>query len=61
MDSENRINMTNADTAEKFCETAQNGEEGACSLFQVTDEGGFIRYDLLSQDGKMEVKRSNVS
>ena len=61
VDSENRINMTNADTAEKFCETAQNGEEGACSFFQVTDEGGFIRYDLLSQDGKMEVKRSNLS
>ncbi|MBC5690307.1 hypothetical protein H8S37_15430 [Mediterraneibacter sp. NSJ-55] len=61
VDSENQINMTNEKSAEQFCEKASKGEKAEIPLLIVADNGGFVRYDLSCEEGKMEVDRSNLT
>lgn len=61
VDSENQINMTNAEEAQAFCEKAAGAKKAELSLFIVTDQGGFVRYDLCCEEGKMEVQRSRLT
>jgi len=58
VDSANQIDMVNAKEAEAFCLKAQNGQEAEVFLLVVTDEGGFVRYDLRAFQGKIKVRRS---
>lgn len=60
LDTENQINMVNASKAEKFCESAQQGEKAGTTLFCVTEEGGFVRYDLEAEQGRLDVTVSSL-
>lgn len=45
---------------EDFCESAEEGEEAATVFFCVTEEGGWIRYDLETQNGDIDVTESSL-
>lgn len=60
LDTENQINMVNASKAEKFCESAQQGEKAGTTIICVTEEGGFVRYDLKAEDGRLDVVVSSL-
>lgn len=53
--------MVNAEKAESFCKEAQAGETSEGTILIVIDNGGFVRYDLSSSDGKIKVDRTNLS
>ncbi|MCU6747966.1 DUF6070 family protein [Faecalicatena acetigenes] len=61
VDSENQINMTHAEEAQLFCEKASDEEKAEILLFIVTDQGGFVRYDLHCMEGNMTVQRSSLT
>lgn len=60
LDTENQINMVNASRAEAFCERAQQGKEAETAIICVTEEGGFVRYDLNTEDGRLDVAVSSL-
>ncbi len=58
VDSGNQINMTEAEQVVDFCEKVDAGEEGKITIIEVGYLGGFIKYDLETKDGKVDVVRS---
>lgn len=60
VDTENRINMVNSEQMETFLQEAGQGREAEASMFCVTDEGGFIRYDLETRESVMDVTVSSL-
>lgn len=60
VDTDNQINMVHYGQIEDFCKSAQEGEEASAVFFCVTEEGGWIRYDLETQDGNMDVTESSL-
>ena len=59
-DRNNRINMTNYEDAESFCQSAQEKAEAEVTLFSVMDEGGFLRYDMKTSKGSIFVTVSRL-
>lgn len=60
VDTDNQINMVHYGQIEDFCKSAQEGEEAAAVFFSVTEEGGWIRYDLETQNGDIDVTESSL-
>lgn len=60
VDTENQINMVNSLQAETFCENAQKGQEARSTIICVTEEGGFIRYDLEAKACQLDVTVSSL-
>lgn len=60
VDIENQIDMANYEKAEKFCGEALEGKKTELTIFLVMDGGGFIRYDLRADNGKMGVLTSSA-
>lgn len=60
VDTDNQINMVHYGQIEDFCESAEEGEEAATVFFCVTEEGGWIRYDLETQNGDIDVTESSL-
>ena len=60
VDTDNQINMVHPGQVQAFCESAEQGEEDSVVFFCVTDEGGWIRYDLETQDGNIDVTESSL-
>lgn len=60
VDTDNQINMVNFGQIEDFCENTEQGEKDSVVFFCVTDEGGWIRYDLEAQNGNIEVTESSL-
>ena len=60
VDTDNQINMVHPGQVQDFCESAEQGEEDSVVFFCVTDEGGWIRYDLETQDGNIDVTESSL-
>ena len=60
VDTDNQINMVHYGQIEDFCENTEQGEKAAAVFFSVTDEGGWIRYDLETQDGNIDVTESSL-
>ena len=58
VDSENQINMTNADNVTDFCEKVQKNESGKLTIIEVNMLGAFTKYDLETKAGEVEVVRT---
>ncbi len=57
VDSNNQINMTNAEQAVKFCSAASKKEMAELTIVVVADSGGFTKYDLETENGTMNIAR----
>ena len=58
VDSKNQIDMTEAEQVVRFCDMVDNKEEAELTILEVSYLGGFVKYDLQTKDGKVDVVRS---
>ena len=58
VDSRNQIDMTEAEQAEWFCEMVDTQEEAEITILEVGYLGDFVKYDLHTKDGIVDVVRS---
>ena len=58
VDSRNQINMTEPEKVVKFCEKVDAQEEAEITILEVSYLGGFVKYDLHTKDGNVDVVRS---
>lgn len=58
VDSRNQIDMTEAEQLEWFCEMVDTQEEAEITIIEVSYLGGFVKYDLETKDGNVDVVRS---
>ena len=58
VDSRNQIDMTEAEQVLEFCEKVDAQEEAEITILEVSYLGGFVKYDLHSKDGSVDVVRS---
>ena len=58
VDSRNQINMTDQEKVVEFCEKVDAQEEVEITILEVSYLGGFVKYDLHTKDGNVDVVRS---
>lgn len=58
VDSRNQVNMTKAEQVLEFCEKVDAQEEAEITILEVSYLGGFVKYDLHTKDGNVDVVRS---
>ena len=58
VDSRNQINMTDPEKVMEFCEKVDAQEEAEITILEVSYLGGFVKYDLHTKDGNVDVVRS---
>lgn len=58
VDSRNQIDMTEAEQVERFCEMVDTQEKAEITIIEVSYLGGFVKYDLETKDGNVDVVRS---
>ena len=58
VDSRNQINMTEPEKVVEFCEKVDAQEEAEITIFEISYLGGFVKYDLHTKDGNVDVVRS---
>ena len=58
VDSRNQINMTESEKVVEFCEKVDTQEEAEITILEVGYLGGFVKYDLYTKDGNVDVVRS---
>lgn len=60
VDLENQIDMVNAEQVEKFCNQAKKKQNGEVTILSVLYDGGFSRYDMETNNGKINVEVSHL-
>lgn len=60
VDREDQINMVNYEQVEDFCKSADEGSEDRVTIISLLDEGDFVRYDMKTEDGKIDVTVSTL-
>lgn len=55
VDSRNQVDMTQADQVVEFCEIVETQGEAEITIIEVGYSGGFVKYDLNTEDGKVNV------
>ena len=55
VDSKNQVDMTQADQVVEFCEIVETQGEAEITIIEVGYSGGFVKYDLNTEDGKVNV------
>lgn len=60
IDLENQMDMVNPEQMEDFAEKAENKQKAEVILFSITDECGFIRYDMQTEQGGIRVAVSTL-
>ena len=58
VDSRNQINMTEPEKVVEFCEKVDAQEEAEITIFEISYLGGFVKYDLHTKGGNVDVARS---
>ncbi len=58
VDSRNQINMTEPEKVVEFCEKVDAQEQAEITILEVGYLGGFVKYDLYTKDGNVDVVRS---
>ena len=61
VDNENQIDMIHPEVIREFDDSVESGQSAGTSLLLVTDDGGFVRYDLTASEGAVQVERSRLS
>lgn len=57
VDSENQVDMTNAEHVKRFCEQMDAGEEAEMAIIVVAGSGGFTEYDFYTEGGSVDIVR----
>lgn len=60
VDRDDQINMTNHTAVQAFCKSAKEGKEDTVTIFSVMAGGEFIRYDMNTYDGEIDVALSSL-
>ena len=60
VDRDDQINMVNYEQVEDFCKSAEEGREDSVTIISLLDEGDFVRYDMKTKDGEIDVIVSTV-
>ncbi|MBD5490249.1 MAG: hypothetical protein HDR13_15935 [Lachnospiraceae bacterium] len=58
VDSRNQIDMTEAEQVILFCKMVEAWEQDEITIIEVDYSGGFVKYDLQTKDGNVDVSRS---
>ena len=58
VDSRNQINMTEPEKVVEFCEKVDAQEEAEITILEISYLDGFVKYDLHTKDGNVDVVRS---
>lgn len=58
VDSRNQINMTEPEKVVEFCEKVDAQEEAEITIFEISYLGGFVKCDLHTKGGNVDVVRS---
>ena len=58
VDSRNQINMMQSEQVIQFCEMVEKQKKAEITIIQVDDLGGFVKYDLKTEGGTVDVVRS---
>ncbi len=58
VDSKNQIDMTEPEQVVEFCEMVDGKEEAEISIIEISYLSGFVKYDLQTKDGNVDVVRS---
>ena len=58
VDNRNQVNMTEAEQVLEFCKKVDAQEEAEITILEVSYLGGFVKYDLHTKDGNVDVVRS---
>lgn len=58
VDNKNQIDMTHAEQVKRFCKMVDAKEKAEITIMDIDDLGGFIKYDLQTKDGNVDVIRS---
>ena len=58
VDSENQIDMTEAEQVQRFCSQVDSRSEGALTVIEVSYLGEFTKYDMLTRDGEVDIVKS---
>ena len=58
VDSRNQINMTEPEKVVEFCEKVDAQEEAEITILEISYLGGFVKYDLHTKSGNVDVVRS---
>ena len=58
VDSRNQINMTEPEKVVEFCEKVDAQEEAEITILEISYLGGFVKYDLHTKDGNVDMVRS---
>lgn len=58
VDGENQIDMAGAAQAVRFCEKVNANKEAELTVIEVRYPDGFVKYDLQTKDGKVDVVRN---
>lgn len=61
VDMENHIDMVNYEDAENYLKAVEEGMEERFSIYQVLDDGGFVRQDFTAKDGAVDVTCSSLT
>ena len=55
VDRDDQINMVNYEQVEDFCKSAGEGEEDGVTIISLSGDGGFVRYDMETANGEIDV------
>ena len=58
VDSRNQVDMTQADKVVEFCEIVETQGEAEIIIIEVGYLGGFVKYDLNTKDGRVDVVKT---
>lgn len=58
VDSRNQIDMVEAEQVVQFCEIVDAKKEAEITIIEVAYLGGFVKYDLHTRDGNVDVVKS---
>ena len=57
VDEENQIDMVGSEQVLRFCRSVEEAQDDKLTIIAVTSSGGFIKYDLLTAEGAVNVTR----
>lgn len=57
VDSRNQVDMTETEQVVHFCEMVAAGKEAEINIIEVNYQGGFVKYNLQTKDGNVDVVR----
>lgn len=60
-DRDHQRDMVNPEQVERFCKNAQDDKKDEVSIFSVLDDGGFVRYDMITEQGEVNVTVTTLS